>query len=47
MDEKSKPASLNELVTARYDDLNDSGWPTALPVKEPFKSWLISALQKN
>lgn len=47
MDEKSKPASLNELVTARYDDLDDSGWPTALPVKEPFKSWLISALQKN
>lgn len=47
MDEQSKPAWLNELVTARYEDLNDLGWLTALPVKEPFKSWLSDALQKK
>ncbi len=47
MDEKSKPAALNELVTARYDDLDDSVWPTVLPVKEPFRSWLSDALQKK
>jgi hypothetical protein len=47
MDEPNKPAYLNELVTARYDDFNDSDWRTALPAKEPFKSWLIDALQKE
>lgn len=44
MDEQSRPAFLNELVTARYDDLDETGWQTALPVKEPFKSWLSAAL---
>jgi hypothetical protein len=47
MDEKDKPGALNDLVTVRYDDLDDAGWPTVLPVKEPFKSWLIDALQKK
>lgn len=46
MDEQSRPAFLNELVTARYDDLDEPGWQTALPVKEPFRSWLTDALQK-
>lgn len=46
MDEKSKPAFLNELVTARYEDLDETGWQTALPVKEPFKSWLTDALKR-
>jgi hypothetical protein len=45
MDEKSKPAFLNRLVTARYDDLNDQGWRTALPVLEPYKSWLNATLE--
>lgn len=47
MDEQSKPAFLNELVTARYEDLDEAGWQTALPVKEPFKSWLADALLKK
>lgn len=47
MDEQSKPAFLNELVTARYDDLDEVGWKTALPVKEPYKSWLADALLKK
>jgi hypothetical protein len=46
MDESSKPDSLNALVTARYEDLDDKAWSTALPVKEPFKSWLAAALHK-
>ena len=47
MDEQNKPAYLNELVTARYDNLDESGWHEMLPIKEPFKSWLIDALQKT
>lgn len=47
MDEKDKPAALNDLVTIRYDDLDDASWHSALPVKEPFKSWLIDALQRK
>jgi hypothetical protein len=47
MDEQNKPGYLNELVTARYDDLDETGWHTGLPAKEPYKSWLIDALQKK
>ncbi len=46
MDEKDKPVWLNDLVTARYDDFDQTGWQTALPIKEPFKSWLTDALKK-
>jgi hypothetical protein len=47
MDEQNRPGYLNELVTARYDDLDEAGWQTAMPVKEPYKSWLTDALQKK
>ncbi|PKN97913.1 MAG: hypothetical protein CVU42_14310 [Chloroflexi bacterium HGW-Chloroflexi-4] len=47
MDEQYKPAWLNELVTARYDDFDGPDWRTALPAKEPYKSWLTDALQKD
>lgn len=46
MDEQSKPAFLNDLVTARYDDLDEVRLLNALPIKEPFRSWLTDALKK-
>lgn len=35
-----KPAALNDLVTVRYDDFVSAEWLSALPCREPFKSWL-------
>jgi hypothetical protein len=42
---EDKPAWLNDLVTARYDDLEDGSWQTALPIKDPYKSWLKDTLR--
>ena len=41
-----KPAAINDLVTARYDDFNDPEWISALPCREPFKSWLNDAVSE-
>jgi hypothetical protein len=39
-----RPAALEDLVTARYDDLAETGWRTALPAREPLASWLREQL---
>jgi hypothetical protein len=37
---KHRPATINELVTARYENIFDEpGWER-LPILEPFKTWL-------
>jgi len=47
MEDQLKPASLNQLVTVRYDDYDHPGWESALKVEEPLKTWLQKALGKN
>lgn len=41
-----RPATLEDLTTARYDDLADAGWRTALPAREPLAGWLAAQLAR-
>lgn len=42
---EQRPATINDLVTARYEDIfDDSDWQQ-LPISEPLKSWLEVQLQ--
>ena len=43
---EQKPAVINDLITARYDDFSDPEWISALPCREPFKSWLNDAVSE-
>jgi hypothetical protein len=47
LDARQKPAWLNDLVTARYDDLEVNQLLSLLPIKDPYKSWLTDTLQKK
>lgn len=46
MQTQSQPTSLDQLVTARYDDFNIPGWASMLPASEPLRSWLADAVLK-
>ncbi len=39
-----RPTALDDLITARYDDIRDRPWRTALPASEALGGWLAGQL---